>query len=224
MSKGTKEHTIEFFSKITEFEKRFKAIGQEIIPELETNYSNITVAYDGWNYEETQLSRRAMWFTYNDIRFFFDYSTINASIAEDQIWLTIYPNDLESMFMDVFLCNYIDYKDGNWYVQSPINQNDPETSHSIVLTDDMIRNVFKILKETQNSENAGTIKVYSDKQVTDNNVLTGYKGKIINKSGIIYCPYKKPHWYNKLWNWFIHLFKKKHTVKELIEHQKTTEL
>ena len=37
-------------------------------------------------------------------------------------------------------------KDGDWYVQSPIDSDDPEISHPIVLTDSMIKSIFEKVK------------------------------------------------------------------------------
>ena len=36
------------------------------------------------------------------------------------------------------------------------------------------------------------IKIYQDAYADEESVLCGYNGKIINKSGIIFCPYVKP--------------------------------
>ena len=40
--------------------------------------------------------------------------------------------------------------------------------------------------------NEQEIKVYKDIYADASYAKVGFKGKIINKKGIIYCPYKKP--------------------------------
>ena len=59
------------------------------------------------------------------------------------------------------------------------------------------------------------IKIYQDAYADKESVLCGYKGKIINKSGIIFCPYVKPSRLRRFINWVKSLFKKKHEVIEL---------
>lgn len=68
------------------------------------------------------------------------------------------------------------------------------------------------------------IKVYKDIYAKPNIVCVGYKGKIINPPGIIFCPYKKPSWFhrfiNRIVDKFISLFRTKRHAKELIEKTK----
>lgn len=59
------------------------------------------------------------------------------------------------------------------------------------------------------------IKIYQDAYADKESVLCGYKGKIINKSGIIFCPYVKPSRLRRFINWVKSLFKKKHEAIEL---------
>lgn len=61
----------------------------------------------------------------------------------------------------------------------------------------------------------GDIKIYQDAYADKESVLCGYKGKIINKPGIIYCPYVKPSRLRRFINWVKSLFTKKHEVIEL---------
>ena len=59
------------------------------------------------------------------------------------------------------------------------------------------------------------IKIYQDAYADKESVLCGYKGRIINEPGIIYCPYVKPSRLRKFINWVKSLFKKKHETIEL---------
>ena len=64
------------------------------------------------------------------------------------------------------------------------------------------------------------IKIYQDAYAGKESVLCGYKGKIIDKPGIIYCPYVKPTRIRRFINWVKSLFKKKRKVEDLIEQSK----
>ena len=59
------------------------------------------------------------------------------------------------------------------------------------------------------------IKIYQDAYANKESVLCGYKGRIINEPGIIYCPYVKPSRLRRFINWVKSLFKKKHEAIEL---------
>lgn len=59
------------------------------------------------------------------------------------------------------------------------------------------------------------IKIYQDAYADKETVLCGYKGKIINKPGIIFCPYTKPSRLRRFINWVKSLFRKKHEAIEL---------
>ena len=59
------------------------------------------------------------------------------------------------------------------------------------------------------------IKIYQDTYADKESVLCGYKGRIINEPGIIYCPYVKPSRLRRFINWVKSLFKKKHETIEL---------
>ena len=59
------------------------------------------------------------------------------------------------------------------------------------------------------------IKIYQDAYADKESVLCGYKGRIINEHGIIYCPYVKPSRLRRFINWVKSLFKKKHETIEL---------
>lgn len=59
------------------------------------------------------------------------------------------------------------------------------------------------------------IKIYQDTHADKESVLCGYKGRIINEPGIIYCPYVKPSRLRRFINWVKSLFKKKHETIEL---------
>lgn len=59
------------------------------------------------------------------------------------------------------------------------------------------------------------IKIYQDAYADKESVLCGYKGRIINEPGIIYCPYVKPSRLRRFINWVKSLFKKKHEAIEL---------
>ena len=59
------------------------------------------------------------------------------------------------------------------------------------------------------------IKIYQDTYANKESVLCGYKGRIINEPGIIYCPYVKPTRLRRFINWVKSLFKKKHETIEL---------
>lgn len=64
------------------------------------------------------------------------------------------------------------------------------------------------------------IKIYQDAYADKESVLCGYKGKIIDKPGIIYCPYVKPSRIRRFINWVKSLFRKKRKVEDLIEQSK----
>lgn len=59
------------------------------------------------------------------------------------------------------------------------------------------------------------IKIYKDIYANKESVLCGYKGRIINEPGIIYCQYVKPTRLRRFINWVKLLFKKKHETIEL---------
>jgi len=59
------------------------------------------------------------------------------------------------------------------------------------------------------------IKIYQDAYADKESVLCGYKGRIINEPGIIYCPYVKLSRLRRFINWVKSLFKKKHEAIEL---------
>lgn len=59
------------------------------------------------------------------------------------------------------------------------------------------------------------IKIYQDTHADKESVLCGFKGRIINKPGIIFCPYVKQSRLRRFINWVKSLFKKKHEAIEL---------
>ena len=59
------------------------------------------------------------------------------------------------------------------------------------------------------------IKIYQDAYADKESVLCGFKGKIIDKPGIIFCPCVKPSRLRRFINWVKSLFKKKHEAIEL---------
>ena len=141
-----KKETIEFLAEISELEDRFERIGKEVIPELETYNVADEVSYDAWNYSDTLLKYEVKHFKYNEFDIYFEYDSVCATISEKQVWIKIIPYDTFDVLGDVFLCDFIDFKDGDWYVQSPIDPEDPEISHPIVLTDSMIKSIFEKVK------------------------------------------------------------------------------
>ena len=143
---GKKKETIEFLAEISELEDRFERIGKEVIPELETYNVADEVSYDAWNYSDTLLKYEVKHFKYNEFDIYFEYDSVCATISEKQVWIKIIPYDTFDVLGDVFLCDFIDFKDGDWYVQSPIDPEDPEISHPIVLTDSMIKSIFEKVK------------------------------------------------------------------------------
>ena len=64
------------------------------------------------------------------------------------------------------------------------------------------------------------IKIYQDVYANAEHVLCGYKGKIIDEPGIIYCPYVKPSRLRRFINWVKSLFMTKRKAEELIEKTK----
>lgn len=64
------------------------------------------------------------------------------------------------------------------------------------------------------------IKIYQDAYANAEHALCGYKGKIINEPGIIYCPYVKPSRLRRFINWVKSLFMTKRKAEELIEKSK----
>ena len=143
---GTKKETIEFLTEISELEDRFERIGKEIIPELESYNVADEVSFDAWNYSNTLLKFEVKHLKYNKFDIYFEYDSVCATISEKQVWIKIEPYDTFDVIGDVFLCDFIDFKDGDWYVQSPIDSDDPEISHPIVLTDSMIKSIFEKVK------------------------------------------------------------------------------
>lgn len=68
--------------------------------------------------------------------------------------------------------------------------------------------------------NEQEIKIYKDIYADASYAKVGYKGKIINKKGIIFCPYKKPTKFRQFINWIADkfaIFKSKRQAEELIE-------
>ena len=61
------------------------------------------------------------------------------------------------------------------------------------------------------------IKVYKDAYADANYAKVGYKGKIIDEKGIIYCPYKKLSILRRFINWIINKFRSNKQSTELIE-------
>jgi hypothetical protein len=143
---GKKKETIEFLTEISELEDRFERIGKEVIPELETYNVANEVSYDAWNYGNTLLKYEVKHIKYNEFDIYFEYDSICATISKNQVWIKIIPYDTFDVLGDVFLCDFIDFKDGDWYVQSPIDTNNSEISHPIVLTDSMIKSIFEKVK------------------------------------------------------------------------------
>ena len=143
---GTKKETIEFLAEISELEDRFERIGKEVIPELESYNVADEVSFDAWNYSNTLLKFEVKHLKYNKFDIYFEYDSVCATISEKQVWIKIEPYDTFDVIGDVFLCDFIDFKDGDWYVQSPIDSDDPEISHPIVLTDSMIKSIFEKVK------------------------------------------------------------------------------
>lgn len=64
------------------------------------------------------------------------------------------------------------------------------------------------------------IKIYQDVYANTEHALCGYKGKIIDEPGIIYCPYQKPSRIRRFINWVKSLFMTKRKAEELIEKTK----
>ena len=143
---GTKKETIEFLAEISELEDRFERIGKEVIPELESYNVDEKVSYDAWDYRSTLLKYEVKHIKYHEFDIYFEYDSVCATINEKQVWIKITPYDTFDVLGDVFMCDFIDFKDGNWYVQSPIDPADPEISHPIVLTDPMIKSIFEKIK------------------------------------------------------------------------------
>lgn len=61
------------------------------------------------------------------------------------------------------------------------------------------------------------IKIYKDTYADANYAKVGYKGKIIDKKGIIFCPYKKPSRIRRFINWIINKFSSNKQSSKLIE-------
>ena len=71
--------------------------------------------------------------------------------------------------------------------------------------------------------NEQEIKVYKDAYADASYAKIGFKGKIANKKGVIYCPYKKPPKFRQFINWIVNkfvIFKPKYQAEELIEGNK----
>lgn len=71
--------------------------------------------------------------------------------------------------------------------------------------------------------NEQEIKIYKDAYADASYAKVGFKGKIINEKGIIYCPYKKPSKFHQFINWIVNkfaIFKSKRQAEELIEKTK----
>ena len=71
--------------------------------------------------------------------------------------------------------------------------------------------------------NEQEIKVYKDTHAEASYAKIGFKGKIVNEKGIIYCPYKKPSKFRQFINWIVNkfaIFKSKCQVEDLIEGNK----
>ena len=71
--------------------------------------------------------------------------------------------------------------------------------------------------------NEQEIKVYKDAYADASYAKIGFKGKIANEKGVIYCPYKKPSKFRQFINWIANkfvIFKSKCQAEELIEGNK----
>ena len=71
--------------------------------------------------------------------------------------------------------------------------------------------------------NEQEIKVYKDAYADASYAKVGFKGKIINEKGIIYCPYRKPSKFSQFINWIVNkfaIFKSKHQTEEIFEKTK----
>ena len=62
-------------------------------------------------------------------------------------------------------------------------------------------------------EGVESIKVYKDQYCDKDEVLLAFKGKIIDKPGVIFCPYIRPTWYQRLWCKIKSLFKKSEVIE-----------
>ena len=71
--------------------------------------------------------------------------------------------------------------------------------------------------------NEQEIKVYKDEYADASYAKIGFKRKIANEKGVIYCPYKKPSKFRQFINWIVNkfaIFKSKCQAEELIEGNK----
>lgn len=73
-------------------------------------------------------------------------------------------------------------------------------------------NLMDLIETTEDK-----IKVYKDTYADANYAKVGYKGKIIDKPGIIYCPYKKPSRIRRFIDWIISKFRSNKQSTKLIE-------
>ena len=64
------------------------------------------------------------------------------------------------------------------------------------------------------------IKVYKDAYADANYAKVGFKGKTINETGIIFCPYKKPSIIRRFINWIINKFRSNKQSTELLDKTK----
>ena len=188
-----KTETLEFLKRISVLEDRFEKIGKMIIPELDIFYEDTEISYDVWNYKSTVLKYKIKHLKYKDFDLCLKYDSICATISKKEVWLWIIPEKVEDKLRDVFLCNYIDFKDGNWYIEVLTNPESSNISAPIILTDAIINSIFEkvryyidnnSLEMNKSIENKKMIEAISKNEKINENCasskLLGLYYKILN--------------------------------------------
>lgn len=138
------EQNVRFFLGIIfQLEEWFRLIGQNVFADLEIVLENAVVAYNAYDFGNTKIPYQRRVFKRGQYRFCFEYSSIDATYNETKITLSSNYGIAEG----VMLTDDLIYKDGLWYVWSPINVKENDLSNLIPLNDEMIAQIFHEILE-----------------------------------------------------------------------------
>lgn len=140
---NTEQNVRFFLDLIFQLEERFLLIGQDVFADLENFLEDAVVAYNAYDFSNTKIPYQRRVFKRNRYRFCFEYSSIDATYNETKI--TISSN--YGLAEGVMLTDDLIYKDGLWYVWSPINVEENDLSNLIPLNDEMIAQIFHEILE-----------------------------------------------------------------------------
>lgn len=130
---------IEFLQEIAALETRFQVVAQNAhIQNLEIVPEEAVVAYNAFDFANTQIHYQRKRFTIGNNEFHFEYNSIDATNNETKI--TISSN--YGVAEHVMLTDDLIYQAGEWYIWSPIYVGGENISNLVQLEDPMIAQIF----------------------------------------------------------------------------------